>query len=78
MCKVTGKAEGKITNIADITKYKDENKKEVDISAGVITVKVQDPKTGEIEKQIILHETNGKYTRVYETMKKLKVMKRTH
>ena len=29
MCKVTGKAEGKITNIADITKYKDENKKDV-------------------------------------------------
>ena len=29
MCKVTDKAEGKITNIADITKYKDENKKDV-------------------------------------------------
>ena len=29
MCKVTDKAEGKITNIADITKYKDENKKNV-------------------------------------------------
>ena len=28
MCKVIDKAEGKITNIADITKYKDENKKD--------------------------------------------------
>lgn len=50
----------------------DENKKEVDISAGVITVKVQDPKTGEIEKQMILHETNGKYTRVYEDNEEVK------
>ena len=29
MCKVTGDAQGKITNIADITKYKDENKKDI-------------------------------------------------
>ena len=29
MCKVTDKAQGKITNIADITKYEDENKKSV-------------------------------------------------
>ena len=29
MCKVTGNAEGKITNIADITKYKDENKQDI-------------------------------------------------
>ena len=29
MCKVTADAQGKITNIADITKYKDENKKDV-------------------------------------------------
>ncbi len=27
MCQVTSDAQGKITNIADITKYKDENKK---------------------------------------------------
>lgn len=30
MCKVTADAKGKITNIADITEYKDENKKIVD------------------------------------------------
>ena len=29
MCKVTDKAQGKITNIADITKYEDENKKSI-------------------------------------------------
>ena len=29
MCKVTSDAQGKITNIADITKYKDENKKDI-------------------------------------------------
>ena len=29
MCKVTGDAQGKITNIADITKYKDENKNDI-------------------------------------------------
>lgn len=29
MCQVTGDAQGKITNIADITKYKDENKKDI-------------------------------------------------
>ena len=29
MCKVSGNAEGKITNIADITVYKDENKEDV-------------------------------------------------
>lgn len=29
MCQVTSDAQGKITNIADITKYKDENKKDI-------------------------------------------------